>query len=172
MLSFINIEEQKEAKPVIAAFTDGACVGNGKAGARGAYAVVWPEYPHLDKALKLPTADGLKHTNNRAELAAVILAIDIANEHIDVDKTKTLIIYTDSQLTIKSMTEWLPKWKRSGWKKMTDGKPVANVDLLSKLDGLMKDRKVAFRHVRAHTKAITFEAVYNDKVDKLARAAV
>lgn len=184
MLRFVNIERscpnRETCDPIlnksatnspIVVFTDGACVGNGKAAAKGAYAVVWPEHPHLDQAHPLPPKDHHKHTNNRAELSAVILAIELADKELDAEREKTLVVYTDSMLTINSMTEWMPKWKRTGWKKLTDGKPVANVDLLRKLDELMRGRNVVFRHVKAHTKGTSYEAVNNDKVDRLARAA-
>ncbi|KAH7694601.1 Protein F09E5.3 [Aphelenchoides avenae] len=49
---------------------------------------------------------------------------------------KRLTLCTDSQLLINSATQWMPGWKRRGWKK-GDGSPVLNVDLVQALDVLM-----------------------------------
>ena len=171
MLKFIDIEDPRESNNVLIAFTDGACRANGKVGAKGAYAVVWPEHAELDQGLPLPFDDKV-HTNNRAELSAVAHAIHQANTILDAERSKTLIIYTDSMLVINSLTDWLPKWKRSGWKKLTDGKPVANLDLLHTLDALMSSRKVVFRFVRAHTHKNDYDSRHNARVDALAKSKI
>jgi ribonuclease HI len=172
MLQFVKIEERStKQESMITVFTDGACRDNGKARAQGSYAVVWPQHPYLNESRLLP-CDGYHHTNNRAELMGVIMAIEIADAVIDPHQKRTLVVYTDSMLTINSLTKWMPSWKRAGWKKMTDKKPVANMDLLKKLDEMLSKRKTVFRHVRAHTNGKSFEAVHNDMVDKLAKNAI
>lgn len=172
MLRWIDIEEPRESPQVLIAFTDGACLNNGKSGARGAYAVVWPEHPAMNEGLALPR-NGVPHTNNRAELSAVLHAIRRADDAaLDPDRKKTLILYTDSMLTIDSLTSWIHKWKRNGWIKASDGKRVANIDLLQDIDRLMGERKVVFRHVRAHTGKQDYESLHNARVDALARASV
>jgi ribonuclease HI len=148
-------------------FTDGACVRNGKPGARGSYAVVWPQHMALNFARLLPTSE--KHTNNRAELRAVLAAIDQANDVVDPNMSKTLVVHTDSMLIVNTVTKWMPAWKRNNWRKAgKDGEPVANVDLLKALDVRLGKRNIVFRHVRAHTNNRDFESVYNDIVDRLA----
>jgi ribonuclease HI len=44
-------------------------------------------------------------------------------------------ISSDNQMLVRGMTEWLPGWKRRGWRK-ADNKPVTNRDLWQTLDGL------------------------------------
>lgn len=39
----------------------------------------------------------------------------------------TFVIKSDSEYLVRSLTEWLPKWKKNGWK-TCKGVPVANVD--------------------------------------------
>jgi ribonuclease HI len=148
----------------IACFTDGSCIGNGSANAKGGMAVVWPEHEEFDYSESVFPA-----TNNRCEYLAVIYAIRQA-DIIDPTNIKTLTIFTDSMLLINSVTKWLPGWKKNNWKK-SDGKMVLNLDLLKQLDELTKIRKVSFKHVKAHTGKDDWESIYNNKVDILAQAA-
>jgi ribonuclease HI len=166
ILDFVQVVEPKENEKTLIVFTDGACIHNGKPNAKASFACVWPEHPDMDFGTKLDAHD--MHTNNRGEYSALVHAFHQADA-LDPEKDKTLIVYTDSQLMINSLTLWLSAWKRRDWKK-ADGERVANIDLLKKLDDDMKSRKTVFRHVRAHTGANTWEARYNDKVDRLAQA--
>ena len=150
----------------IVCFTDGSCFYNGTPYAKAAYSVVWPDYPQHNRAQTIIPA-----TNNRAEYSGVIEAIKIANASIDPDKKLTLIVYTDSLFLIKSITTWLPKWKKNHYKK-SDGNEVANLDLVKELEHLIITRNVIFRHVRAHTGSCAWESSYNDQADQLAREAV
>ncbi|MFG2636497.1 ribonuclease H [Streptomyces sp. NPDC048362] len=82
-------------------------------------------------------------TNNVAELTALerLLA--------SVDPDVPLEIRMDSQYAMKAVTTWLPGWKRNGWK-TSAGKPVANQDLVVRIDELLTGRSVEFRYVPAH----------------------
>lgn len=166
--SFFTIEPREppsEGENALICFTDGSAINNGKANAKAGYGVAWPYRPELDCCAPVEPA-----TNNRAEYCAVLRALEQADE-LDPERKKTLIVYTDSQLLINSVTKWLPGWRRAGYKK-ADGSPVANIDLVKKLEATTASRKTAFRHVRAHTGAATWEAQHNDRVDKLAKSAV
>jgi len=163
MTSFVEREEPAESDRVLICFTDGACHGNGKKDAKASYAVVWPYHEDMNVGHRL---HGDIITNNRAEYSGIIYAINQA-ETLDPLYEKTLIIYSDSMLVIKSMTEWLHGWKKNNWKK-SDGQPVLNVDLIQMLDAMLEKRKVVFKHVRAHTGGSDWESIWNDKVDKLA----
>ncbi|MFI1413495.1 ribonuclease H [Streptomyces sp. NPDC020707] len=82
-------------------------------------------------------------TNNVAELTALerLLAA--------VDPAVPLEIRMDSQYAMKAVTTWLPGWKRKGWKTAA-GKPVANQELVVRIDELLDGRSVEFRYVPAH----------------------
>jgi ribonuclease HI len=155
-------------------FTDGACTHNGSKKAKGGYAVYWPDEddPDLNEAAPLPPQP--PPTNNRAELLGVIRALELADgPMLDPLRLRPVVVYTDSQLLISSATAWLPGWKRAGWRR-ADGKPVANPDLLQRLDALLRGRAgagVRFVHVRAHTGRDDWESRGNAMADGMARAA-
>lgn len=103
-------------------------------------------------------------TNNIGELSAVV---DLLQQTVGVDE---LLILCDSQYVIKSITQWMPGWKRKGWRK-ADGKPVMNRELLEELDRLMTERKAAggvvrFDWVRGHA-----GHPLNEEADRLANGA-
>lgn len=150
---------------MLVCFTDGSAFNNGNKLSKCGFAVVWPHHPQKDYSQHLHSGS----TNNRAEFSAVIHALCQADE-IDPSKTKTLIVFTDSMLLINSMTKWVQQWEKKGYKK-ADGTDVLNADLIRVLRDKMKRRDVTFKHVKAHTGGDSWQAVYNDRVDKLARAA-
>lgn len=76
-----------------------------------------------------------------------------------------LLVYCDSKYAINSITEWMPGWKRKGWKKR-DGKPVSNVEIMKALDQAMQGRQVRFEWVKGHA-----GHEMNEAADKLANAA-
>ncbi|MCX4903096.1 ribonuclease H [Streptomyces sp. NBC_00878] len=82
-------------------------------------------------------------TNNVAELTALERLLTA------VDPDVPLEIRMDSQYAMKAVTTWLPGWKRKGWKTAA-GKPVANQELVVRIDELLGGRSVEFRYVPAH----------------------
>lgn len=82
-------------------------------------------------------------TNNVAELTALERLLSA------VDPADTLEIRMDSQYAMKAVTTWLPGWKRKGWRTAA-GKPVANQELVVRIDELLTGRSVRFRYVPAH----------------------
>lgn len=77
-----------------------------------------PRDRNVSEALK-----GSKQTNQRAELTAILRALDIAPRHREVT------IYTDSKYAIDCVTNWYRNWKKNGWLN-AKGKPVENKDLV------------------------------------------
>ncbi|GAA1604017.1 RNase H family protein [Leucobacter chromiireducens] len=102
-----------------------------------------------------------KATNNQGELMAVLdLLIATADR-----AQEELLILCDSQYVINSVTQWMPGWKRRGWRK-ADGKPVLNRDLLERIDTALEGRKVRFEWVKGHV-----GHPLNEAADDRARAA-
>jgi ribonuclease HI len=133
--------------------TDGACKGNPGPGGWGALL----EIGGREKELCGGEPDT---TNNRMELTAVIRALAALKRPCDVD------LYTDSQYVQKGISEWLPQWKRRGWR--TAGKkPVKNEDLWRELDALAQGHKVEWHWVRGHA-----GHVENERADALANLGV
>lgn len=162
--SFFIKEDPKENENTLICFTDGSCLQNGMKNARSGFAVCWPEHRELDFSAAIT-----RGTNNRAEYSALIKAVEQADV-LDPPRKKTLALYTDSMLLINSINKWMGGWKRNDWKK-SDGYTVSNLDLVKRIDELMAVRKVSLVHVKAHTDADTYEAKYNDIVDRMAKAA-
>ncbi|MEV7996579.1 ribonuclease H [Streptomyces sp. NPDC086077] len=84
-----------------------------------------------------------KATNNVAELTALERLLTATDPDVPLE------IRMDSQYAMKAVTTWLPGWKRNGWK-TSGGKPVANQDLVVRIDALLDGRAVEFRYVPAH----------------------
>ncbi|WP_221350661.1 ribonuclease H family protein [Streptomyces beigongshangae] len=82
-------------------------------------------------------------TNNVAELTALERLLTAVAPHVPLE------IRMDSQYAMKAVTTWLPGWKRKGWKTAA-GKPVANRELVVRIDELLDGRSVEFRYVPAH----------------------
>ncbi|MFV0137683.1 ribonuclease H [Streptomyces sp. HMX87] len=82
-------------------------------------------------------------TNNVAELTALERLLTATDPEVPLE------VRMDSQYAMKAVTTWLPGWKRNGWKTAA-GKPVANQDLVVRIDELLAGRSVEFRYVPAH----------------------
>ncbi|CCK32646.1 Ribonuclease HI [Streptomyces davaonensis JCM 4913] len=84
-----------------------------------------------------------KATNNVAELTALERLLAATDPGVPLE------VRMDSQYAMKAVTTWLPGWKRNGWK-TSAGKPVANQELVVRIDELLAGRSVEFRYVPAH----------------------
>ena len=118
-------------------FTDGACRGNPGPGGWGALLRFGGE----EKTLFGGEQDT---TNNRMELTAVIEALGALKRPCDVTLT------SDSTYVLKGIQEWMPNWKKRGWKTASK-KPVKNVDLWKKLDVVIVEHKIDWQWVKGHS---------------------
>ncbi|MER5887617.1 ribonuclease H [Streptomyces sp. NPDC001941] len=82
-------------------------------------------------------------TNNVGELTALKRLLESVGSEVPLE------VRMDSQYAMKAVTEWLPGWKRKGWK-TASGSPVANRELVQDIDELLADRDVEFVYVPAH----------------------
>lgn len=82
-------------------------------------------------------------TNNVAELTALAELLEAT------DPALPLEVRMDSQYAMNAVTKWIASWKRNGWLTAAK-KPVANKDLVVRIDALLQGRAVTFRHVAAH----------------------
>ena len=104
-------------------------------------------------------------TNQRTELYAIFLAIKQLSKYYD--KTKIIKIYSDSEYSIKCVTQWIKTWKRNGWK-TSKNEPVKNLDIIKPIDDLCQQYTVSFEHIRSHTNKQDKQSLANEKADKLA----
>lgn len=130
--------------------TDGACLGNPGPGGWG----VLLRYGAHEKTLSGGEADT---TNNRMELMAAIRALEALTEPCAVR------LHTDSRYVQQGISEWLPGWKRRGWK-TSGGGAVKNRDLWQRLDEAAQRHRVDWRWVKGHAGHPD-----NERVDQLAR---
>lgn len=153
---------------VIDVYTDGASSSNGRHNARAGWGVHWPDgadpksdLHNLDESARLP---GELQTNNRAELMAIIRAIQLCP-----DPDAQLRIYTDSKYCIMAMTVWQHSWRKNKWRRGT-GKAMSDVlnrDLIRLLDQEMRRCKYLpiLIYVKGHG-----SSVGNNEADRLAVA--
>jgi ribonuclease HI len=120
----------------VAAFTDGACRGNPGPGGWG----VVLRFGSRDKEL---CGGEPQTTNNRMEMTAAIRALESLRERCRVQ------VYTDSVYLKNGITEWLPNWRRRGWR-TADRKPVKNQDLWEALAALTERHDVSWHWVKGH----------------------
>ncbi|MFN3586369.1 MAG: ribonuclease HI, partial [Moraxellaceae bacterium] len=82
-------------------------------------------------------------TNNRMELMGAIAGLQALNRPCKV------VLWTDSEYVQKGMTEWLPGWKRRGWKTAART-PVKNADLWQQLEAAAARHAVEWRWLKGH----------------------
>jgi len=118
-------------------FTDGACRGNPGPGGWGALMRFGDEEKEL-------CGGEAETTNNRMELMAVIQALSALKRPCDV------VLTSDSTYVLKGIQEWMPNWKKRGWKTATK-KPVKNVDLWKQLDDVIQVHTIDWQWVKGHS---------------------
>ncbi|WP_432251332.1 ribonuclease H family protein [Streptomyces sp. HNM1019] len=82
-------------------------------------------------------------TNNVAELTALRELLESTDAGVPLE------VRMDSQYAMKAVTTWLPGWRKKGWK-TASGSPVANRELVMRIDELLGGRTVEFVYVPAH----------------------
>ncbi|KAH8647863.1 ribonuclease H-like domain-containing protein [Xylariales sp. PMI_506] len=160
----------------------GACPGNGSDGAVGSACGIFfghdNEAANHNLSLRIPHTPEYPHTNQRAELQAVITALEAAHkfvsdrgqwpcetaECVELCKVKYIIIKSDSAYVVNNAVKPLLKWLDNGWR-TARGTLVANQDLWNNiviLIGILETAGagVDFWHVRRE---------FNADADQLAR---
>jgi ribonuclease HI len=150
-------------------YVDGSCINNGKsANIKSGIGIFFGEDDCRNVSQSI---FGKFLTNQRAELLAIKEAINIVKS--DIDNNKNIIIYTDSNYSLKCLTCWCHIWKDNGWKiKSSKDKLIKNLDLIKPLyEYLFDHTNISFVHIRAHTGANDIHSINNKKADKLAFTA-
>ena len=134
-------------------YTDGACKGNPGPGGWGALLVC--------KGVERELWGGeLATTNNRMELTAAIRGL------AELKRACQVRLVTDSEYVMRGIQEWLPGWKKRGWKTAAR-QPVKNADLWQLLDEQVGRHQVTWEWVRGHTGHHG-----NERADQLANRGV
>ena len=123
--------------PTDGVFTDGSAVPNPGPGGWGA---VWVRD---DEVVDKASGRDPDTTNNRMELRALIEGVRL------VPEGTSAVLWSDSNLAVRTINEWAAGWKRRGWKRKTG--PVENLDLVKELYELMSARpELELRWIKAH----------------------
>ncbi|KAL8916927.1 MAG: hypothetical protein Q9172_006049 [Xanthocarpia lactea] len=114
-------------------YTDGCCLSNGQCTEKPARAGYGIHFPQLSSEwdVSIALAETEKHTNQRAELLAVIRALQLV--HVRQVPCSQIQLFKDSMYAVKGLTEWIPKWRTNGYR-TAQKKPVGNADLFKILD--------------------------------------
>ena len=127
----------------IVVYTDGSCLQNGRENPRAGVGVFFG--PESNNNVSTLLSDKFEHTNNNAEIVAVITAL-----HLCRNQGYTSIeIRSDSKFLLVAITEYMPIWKANGWCK-TNKKPVKNKEVLEELLLSLQGLTVRWIYVPAH----------------------
>jgi ribonuclease HI len=123
----------------VVVYTDGGAEPNPGIGGWGAV-VIGP-----DAGERCELSGGEESTtNNRMELTAAIRALEALAPGHEVD------LHTDSSYLRLGITQWLPRWKRGGWR-LRGGDPVKNDDLWRELEAAAARHRVRWHWVKGHS---------------------
>lgn len=130
---------------ILQIYTDGSSLANGKVGSRAGVGVYFGDADSRNVSERLA---GEPQTNQRAELMAMLRALEIA------PVKQTVQIISDSQYSINCVTQWAIGWKQKGWLTAT-GQQVKNQDIIRSVLDRMEARTKAkantyFRWVKGH----------------------
>ncbi len=133
--------EAASSLPFVQLFSDGACSGNPGPGGWGCIL----RHPATGKVREF-SGGNPSTTNNQMEMQAVIEGLKLLTRPSRVE------VVTDSSYVAKGCTEWLPGWKKNGWRRRDGRQLVAikNEELWRELDALLSKHQVKFTLVKGH----------------------
>lgn len=125
-------------------YADESCLGNqfqdrATPGGAGGIVEIWRDgaWHRRDYWISEPDT-----TNNRMALRSAIEALR------GLKKSCTVRFVSDSQYLVKGIGEWLPGWKRRGWRRKAG--PIENLELWQELDRELARHDMRPEWVRGH----------------------
>ncbi len=123
--------------PRTGVFTDGSSVPNPGPGGWGVVYVI------DDEIIAESHGHDPDTTNNRMELTALLEALQV------VPEGEEAVVYSDSNLAVRTINEWASGWEKRGWKRKSG--PVENLDLVKKVyTGFKRRPELQLRWIKAH----------------------
>jgi ribonuclease HI len=152
LLTLVQVLARYDAGPDTGVFTDGSANPNPGPGGWGAVYVVAGEVVAQDHGHEPQT------TNNRMELQALLAGIELVPEGTPA------VVHSDSNLVVRTVTEWAAGWEARGWRRKTG--PVENLDLVRPAYERLRERpEIEVRWIKAHA-----GNRWNEYADSLATA--
>ena len=155
-----KVNKNTELNNCFIIYTDGACKNNGSTNAKSGIGIHFSLTNKIkinDISEKLITD---KHTNNKAELTAILKSLELCDKYNINEK---IVIYTDSDYSIKCITLWYKEWVLQN--KTKDRK---NIDILHKINHYYQKYDIIFNHIRSHTGLTDIHSKGNEIADRLA----
>jgi ribonuclease HI len=133
-----------DTPPHVQIHADESCLGNqfqGRANPGGAAGLTefWDGSAWIRRDYWISESDT---TNNRMAIRSAIEGLRALKRSCSVR------FVSDSQYLVKGMSEWLPGWKRRGWKRK--GGPIENLELWKELDREARRHRIEWVWVRGH----------------------
>lgn len=115
-------------------------------------------------------------TNNQMELTGVMVGMEYIAKYMRTkfpSEQLNLTVISDSQYLIKGCNEWLPNWKRKGWRDC-NRKIIKNLEMWKDIDKLLANKQINYnmKWVRGHSgKTVTLESnpdgYFNERCDTI-----
>jgi ribonuclease HI len=151
-LTLKEVLEKYTSGPADGVFCDGAASPNPGPGGWGAV------YVKDGNVIGQDHGHEKQSTNNKMELLALKAAINL------VPIGTKAIIYSDSQLCVKTFNEWAAQWELKGWKRKTG--PIKNLELVQEIYEILRRRtELKLQWIAAHS-----GNRWNEYADSLATA--
>jgi ribonuclease HI len=146
-------------------YTDGSCLGNGKAANSGGFGVVVLD---KDKNLVYTYNKSCENTtNNREELKAILYAFFNYGVKDNGGFTQVPVVYSDSSYCVNTFNEWMFNWAKNGWINSSKKKPE-NLDLIIEYyNWYQKGYRIDLRKIKGHA-----GHEWNELADQLATGKI
>lgn len=147
LLIAVKFSMKSKAMKKLEIYTDGSCLNNPGFGG-WSFIILYKGHEKIGVGAEANT------TNNRMELKAIIEALKALKEPCEIS------LFTDSNLMVQSINEWLESWIKK------DFKGKKNVDLWKEYLMVAKEHKIKAFWLKAHN-----GHPQNERCDSLAREA-
>ena len=143
-----NLENAYRRQGFSIAYTDGCCLNHAQAG----IGVFFPNHQHLNISEPLDdniaTNQSNNITNQTAEVEAILRAIETAiNQNFPA-----IVIFSDSDYAINSLTSWYKTWMRNGWRN-SNGQRVTHEQQFKQILNMIGQTGITvnYEFVRGHS---------------------
>ncbi len=133
-------------RPLVAAYADESCLGNGREGENPGGAGVLVEFLRPGGIVRRDLwVSERATTNNRMALRSVIECFTALGRK---QRPLRVVFTTDSRYIVDGMTAWVHAWEKRAWRRK--GGEVENLELWHAAVRAVGDQRVEWRWVRGH----------------------